>query len=58
MRIKILVLIVCCSFLVIPDVYAVSKKKLNERIKRANNDLEEVMEIPDTKRPSSLLKKS
>ncbi len=58
MRIRILVLMICCSFLVIPDVYAVSKKKLNERIERANNYLEEVMEIPDTKIPSSLLKKS
>jgi lipid-binding SYLF domain-containing protein len=58
MRIKILVLMICCSFLVIPDVYAVSKKKLNERIERANNYLEEVMEIPDTKIPSSLLRKS
>ncbi len=58
MIIKILVLMICCSFLVIPDVYAVSKKKLNERIERANNYLEEVMEIPDTKIPSSLLKKS
>ena len=58
MRIKILVLMVCCSFLVIPDVYAVSKKKLNERIERANNYLEEAMGIPDTGIPSSLLRKS
>ena len=49
---------ICCSFLIIPDVYAVSKKKLNERIERANNYLEEVMEIPDTRIPSSLLRKS
>jgi len=58
MRIRILVLMICCSFLVIPDVYAVSKKKLNERIERANNYLEEVMEIPGTKIPSALLRKS
>ncbi len=58
MRIKILVLMICCSFLVIPDVYAVTKKKLNERIETANNYLEEVMEIRDTKIPSSLLRKS
>jgi lipid-binding SYLF domain-containing protein len=58
MRIRILVLMICCSFLVVPDVYAVSKKKLNERIERAVNYLEEVMEIPDTKIPSSLLRKS
>ncbi len=58
MRIKILVLMICCSFLVIPDVYAVSKEKLNERIERANNYLEDVMEIPDTRIPSALLRKS
>ncbi len=58
MRIRILVLMICCSFLVIQDVYAVSKEKLNERIERANNYLEEVMEIPDTRIPSSLLRKS
>ncbi len=58
MRIKILVLMICCSFLVIPDVYAASMKKLNERIERANNYLEDVMEIADTRIPSSLLRKS
>lgn len=58
MRIKILVLMICCSFLIIPNVYAVSQKKLNERIERANNYLEEVMEIRDTRIPSSLLRKS
>ncbi|MGR3303455.1 MAG: lipid-binding SYLF domain-containing protein [Candidatus Scalindua sp.] len=58
MRIKILVLMICCSFLIIPDVYAVSRKKLNDRIERAVNYLEEVMEIPDTRIPSSLLRKS
>lgn len=58
MRIRVLVLMICCSFLVIPDVYAVSKKKLNERIERANNYLEDVMNIPDTRIPSALLRKS
>ncbi len=58
MRLKILVLMVCCSFLVVPDVYAVSRKKLNDRIERANNYLEDVMEIPDTRIPSALLRKS
>jgi lipid-binding SYLF domain-containing protein len=58
MRIRILVLMICCSFTIIQDVYAVSKEKLNERIERANNYLEEVMEIPDTRIPSSLLRKS
>ena len=58
MRIKILVLMICCSFLVIPDVYAVSKQKLNERIERANNYLEEAMAFRETKIPSSLLRKS
>jgi len=58
MRIKVLVLMICCSFLVVPDVYAVSRKKLNERIERANNYLEDVMEILDTRIPSALLRKS
>ena len=40
------------------DVYAVSRKKLNERIERANNYLEDVMEIFDTRIPSALLRKS
>ena len=40
------------------DVYAVSRKKLNERIERANNYLEDVMEILDTRIPSALLRKS
>jgi hypothetical protein len=55
MRIKILVLMICCSFLVVPDAYAVSKRKLNDRIERANNYLEDVMEIPDTRIPTALL---
>lgn len=58
MRIKILVLMICCSFLVISDVYAVSRSKLNERIETANTYLEEAMEISDTKIPASLLRKS
>ncbi len=56
MRIKFVLLIICCFLLITPDAYAVSKKKLNERIERANNYLEEIMESPDTAIPSSLLK--
>ena len=57
MRIKFVLLIICCFLLVTPDAYAVSKEKLNERIERANNYLEEIMNIPDTAIPTSLLKK-
>jgi SH3 domain-containing YSC84-like protein 1 len=56
MRIKFVLLVICCFLLVTPDSYAVSKKKLNERIERANNYLEEIMVIPDTAIPSTLLK--
>jgi SH3 domain-containing YSC84-like protein 1 len=56
MKIKFVLLVICCFLLVTPDSYAVSKKKLNERIERANNYLEEIMEIPDTAIPSTLLK--
>ncbi|MFQ5964813.1 MAG: lipid-binding SYLF domain-containing protein [Candidatus Scalinduaceae bacterium] len=54
---KFVLLIIICFVLITPDVYAVSKKKLNERIERANNYLEEIMETPDTAIPSLLLKK-
>lgn len=57
MRIKFVLLMICCFLLVTPDVYAVSKKKLNERIERVNNYLVDIMEVPDTAIPSSLLKK-
>ncbi len=56
MRIRLVLLITCCFFLVTSDVYAISKKKLNDRIERYNNYIEEVMEIPETAVPSTLLK--
>jgi lipid-binding SYLF domain-containing protein len=49
-------LITCCFLLVASETYAVSKKKLNDRIERYNNYLKEVMEIPETAIPSKLLK--
>jgi lipid-binding SYLF domain-containing protein len=57
MRMKFVLLVICCFILVTPDVYAVSKKKLNERIERVNNYLVEVMETPAMAISSSLLKK-
>lgn len=57
MKMKFVLLVICCFLLFIPDVYAISKKKLNERIERANNYLVEIMETPDTAIPSFLLKK-
>jgi lipid-binding SYLF domain-containing protein len=56
MRIRFVLLITCCFLLVTPETYAISKKKLNDRIERYNNYLEEVMEIPETAVPSNLLK--
>lgn len=56
MRIKLVLLITCCFLLVNSETYAISKKKLNDRIERYNNYLDEVMEIPDTEIPSNLLK--
>lgn len=56
MKIRLVSLIICCFFLVTPESYAVSKKKLNDRIKRANNYLEEIMVIPDSAIPLTLLK--
>ncbi len=57
MRMKFVLLVICCFILFTHDVYAVSKKKLNERMERVNNYLVEVMETPDMAIPSSLLKK-
>jgi len=57
MRMKFVLLVICCFILFTHDVYAVSKKKLNERMERVNNYLIEVMETPDMAIPSSLLKK-
>ncbi|MHC4183338.1 MAG: lipid-binding SYLF domain-containing protein [Planctomycetota bacterium] len=56
MRIKFVLLIICCFLLVTPDAYAVSKKKLNKRIERANNYIEEIMNIPDAEIPFTLLR--
>ncbi len=56
MRISLVLLITCCFLLVTSETHAVSKKKLNDRIERYNNYLEDVMEIPDTAIPSKLLK--
>lgn len=56
MRIRFVLLITCCFLLVTSETYAISKKKLNDRIERYNNYLEEVMEIPETAVPSKLLK--
>ncbi len=56
MRIRLALLITCCFLLFTSEGYAVSKKKLNDRIERYNNYLEEVMDIPETAIPSKLLK--
>ncbi len=42
--------------LISSNVFAVSEEKLNARIERANNYLKEIMEIPETEIPSTLLK--
>ena len=57
MKIKLILSIVCCLFLVVTsNTYAASKEKLDYRINRANSYLEEIMEIPETSIPSTLLK--
>ncbi len=57
MRIKYVLLIICCFFLITSNVdAAVSKEKLNARIEKANNYLEEIMAIPETEIPSTLMK--
>ncbi len=56
MRIKHVLLIICCFFLVTSNAYAVSKEKLNARIEKANRYIEEIMEIPETEIPSTLMK--
>lgn len=57
MKIKFVLSIACCLFLVITsNVYAITKEKLTDRINRSNNYLEEIMEIPETSIPSTLLK--
>ncbi len=56
MKIKYFLLIICFLFLITSNTFAASKEKLNARIDRANNYLEEIMEIPDTEIPSTLIK--
>ncbi len=57
MKIKLVLSIACCLFLAVTsNVYAISKEKLTDRINRANNYLEEIMKIPETSIPSTLLK--
>ncbi len=56
MRIRYILMITCCIFLVSSEASAISKKKLNERIGRYNNYLEETMVTPDTEIPTNLLR--
>ena len=57
MKIKLVLSIACCFFLLVTsNVYAITKEKLTDRINRSNNYLEEIMEIPETSIPSTLLK--
>jgi lipid-binding SYLF domain-containing protein len=55
--VKLVLSVACCLFLIgTSNVYAVTKEKLTERINRSNNYLEEIMKIPETSIPSTLLK--
>ncbi|MCP4253481.1 MAG: lipid-binding SYLF domain-containing protein [Candidatus Scalindua sp.] len=57
MKIKLVLSIACCIFLAVTsNVYAITKEKLTDRINRSNNYLEEIMGIPETSIPSTLLK--
>ncbi|GAX60997.1 hypothetical protein SCALIN_C17_0030 [Candidatus Scalindua japonica] len=57
MKIKLILSVVCCFFLVVTSsTYAVSKDKLNNRIDRSNYFLEKIMEIPETSVPLTLMK--
>jgi len=57
LKMKLVLSIACCLFLAVTsNVYAVTKEKLTDRINRSNNYLEEIMEIPETSIPSTLLK--
>ncbi|MCR4291072.1 MAG: lipid-binding SYLF domain-containing protein [Candidatus Scalindua sp.] len=57
MKLKIVLSIACCLFLAVTsNVYAVTKEDLTKRINRSHNYLEEIMEIPETSIPSTLLK--
>ena len=57
MKIKLVLSIACCLLLVVTsNTYAVTKETLDNRIYRANSYLEEIMKIPETSIPSTLLK--
>ena len=57
MKIKLVLAAICILVLVVTsNVYAVSKEKLIKRIDRSNNYLEEIMAIPETSIPSTLMK--
>ncbi len=56
MRIRFVLLITCCFLMITTEKYAISVKKLNDRIERYSNYLAEVMEIPEIAIPSKLLK--
>ena len=57
MKIKLVLSAACCLFLIVTsNVYAITKEKLTDRINRSNNYLEEIMDIPETSIPSTLLK--
>ncbi len=57
MKIKLVLSVACCLFLIVTsNAYAITKEKLTDRINRSNNYLEEIMEIPETSIPSTLLK--
>jgi len=57
LKIKLVLSVVCCLFLVVTSsAYAVTKEKLSNRIDRSHYFLKEIMEIPETSIPSTLLK--
>lgn len=57
MKTKLVLPFVCCFFFVVTsNVYAASKDKLSNRIDRSDYFLKEMMEIPETSIPSTLMK--
>ena len=57
MKRKLVLPVACCLFLVVTShAYAVSKEQLINRINRSSDFLEEIMEIPETSIPSTLLR--
>lgn len=54
--IRVLSIVFCLFILVSSHAYAISKEKLVKRIDRANDYLEEIMKIPETSIPETLLK--